>query len=54
MKLIDLKKLTPTKVHNNVNRLAIIKVGDLASGIQTVNKVTLLPSQSIESHVHVD
>lgn len=54
MKQIDLTKIIPTKVHNNIERYAIIKKGDLKSAIQTVNKVTLLPGQSIDSHVHPD
>lgn len=54
MKFIDLTKIAHTKVHNDIDRLAIIQKGDLQSPIQTINKVTLLPGHSIKSHVHND
>ena len=54
MRKINPTKIQMTKAHNNVDRKAIVKVGDLKSNIQTINEAFLNPQEEFEPHVHVD
>jgi mannose-6-phosphate isomerase-like protein (cupin superfamily) len=54
MKKINANSLLTTLAHNEVKRKALIKVGDCASCIQTVNDAWLDKEESFSPHNHAD